>query len=1055
MKLLFVGNEIDTPQLRCAVEEAGCSARFVASRSLADAYGDMLDVDAAFVSRDHGDHDEFKAAQGFFKIPFIAAIGADNIAAGFSNISKEDNALCNEYVLYGGQENLGNMIRLARCRLFASPKPVALKFIPFDSLYTFDGRFFSEPVHNIMQTEPGYKAYVGILDYRARWQSGDLETQRMLKAALNRRGIGVLMAFSSGTADVETGCLSMEQAIEKFFCREGKPVISVLVNSIVFGETGGEGVSMFEKTAAFYDRLSVPVVHPLQSNHMTNEQWGESAAPFSRDGALAFDIPEMHGMIEPVFIGGAKNRRMHTAIGERVERLAGRIGAWATLQNKNNADKKIAVILNNAVCSGVEATLGRASGLDAFESAIRLISKLREAGYRTDGAPQTGAELRELFFQKKAYSDFRWTSVEDICASGGMFHGVTCEEYAAMYARLSDTARMRVERTWGTPPGEAMVMDGNIVVTGLRFGNVLVMIQPKRGCYGAKCTGEVCKILQDAACPPTHQFLATYWYIRDIFGADACLHLGTHGSLEFLPGKANAMGGDCFSDIAIADMPNLYVYSTASIPSALIAKRRSYAVLIDHEPKQDSLHVLTGKELEAAKKALCGKYIRSGRGGAQADMPFETGRNMYGIQIDKIPTREAYNRGSQAAKALLERFLQEEGRYPQQITLNMTSLDIPRTGGEQMSQMLALLGIEPIWDARGVVTGLRCIELSALGRPRMDVSVHISSILRDTWPDVLVRLDEAVVLTASLDEAAADNYVISNLSDTSNENSAFGIVRIFGGAPGTYANSIGLALKASAWKSEDDLARYFIDSSSYVYGKNKNGEKHVGAFLDTVKRTDATCEIMSAKHTDALNSSYSSRIQGGYAIVSKSLGIKKKVRAFMGESGTEGTSVKTLDEHLSDGLRATMLDDEWKRRMMERGYDGAAEIMHRIQNVFEMQCVGESFADNMLDELAQKYVCDEQMRQWLEQTNPFAAEESNRRLLELYDRGKWIASDEVINKLRRAYLKTEAALEDGMSGLGEIQSGSVDIITDDAVGEWRAHLDDADREIEQWKKQNS
>ena len=126
-----------------------------------------------------------------------------------------------------------------------------------------------------------------------------------------------------------------------------------------------------------------------------------------------------------------------------------------------------------------------------------------------------------------------------------------------------------------------MVLGGKILITGMRFGNVLLLIQPKRGCYGAKCTGEVCKILQDPACPPTHQYLATYFYAADCFGADAWVHFGTHGSLEFLPGKANGLGEECFPDIAVGEKPNLYVYNAACIGSAMLAKRRSYAVIID------------------------------------------------------------------------------------------------------------------------------------------------------------------------------------------------------------------------------------------------------------------------------------------------------------------------------------------------------------------------------------------------------------------------------------------------------------------------------------------
>ena len=157
------------------------------------------------------------------------------------------------------------------------------------------------------------------------------------------------------------------------------------------------------------------------------------------------------------------------------------------------------------------------------------------------------------------------------------------------FDRLSPHVRDRVSEAWGQPPGEekdgippAMLYQGKIVVTGVRYGNALVCAQPKRGCAGARCDGQVCKILHDPEVPPTHQYLATYRYIEHDFGADVIVHVGTHGNLEFLPGKSVGLSGDCYPDIGIGDMPHLYIYNSDNPPEGTIAKRRSYAVLVDH-----------------------------------------------------------------------------------------------------------------------------------------------------------------------------------------------------------------------------------------------------------------------------------------------------------------------------------------------------------------------------------------------------------------------------------------------------------------------------------------
>ena len=235
------------------------------------------------------------------------------------------------------------------------------------------------------------------------------------------------------------------------------------------------------------------------------------------------------------------------------------------------------------------------------------------------------------------------------------------------------------------------------------------MIQPKRGCYGAKCTGEVCKVLQDPSCPPTHQFLASYFYAEQIFGADAWIHFGTHGCLEYLPGKANGLSAACYPDIAVGEKPNFYVFNAASIASAMLAKRRTYAVIIDHKPLKEGMHILERTEIESLLRGLGGGFILPGEGGTEEDNP-AVGRNLYGVQLDRIPTKEAYSRGTQAAEDMVARYLAEEERYPEQIVLNMISLDIPRTGGEQFALFLRLLGVRPVWNERGVVTDIELIQ---------------------------------------------------------------------------------------------------------------------------------------------------------------------------------------------------------------------------------------------------------------------------------------------------------------------------------------------------------
>jgi len=190
---------------------------------------------------------------------------------------------------------------------------------------------------------------------------------------------------------------------------------------------------------------------------------------------------------------------------------------------------------------------------------------------------------------KKAISEFRWTTVEEIVDKGGALDMIDLDQYRLWFDELPAQTRMRMSEVWGDPPGgvkdgvpAAMVHDGKILVTGVQYGNAVVCAQPKRGCAGAKCNGQVCKVLHSPDVPPPHQYVATYQWLSRKFCADSIIHVGTHGNLEFLPGKATGLSSGCFPDIGIDTMPHLYIYNADNPPEGTTAKRRSNAALVDH-----------------------------------------------------------------------------------------------------------------------------------------------------------------------------------------------------------------------------------------------------------------------------------------------------------------------------------------------------------------------------------------------------------------------------------------------------------------------------------------
>lgn len=1207
MRVLAIGNLLNTPSIRHSAQEAGIEIQFLSSQQLRKTHiPDTFDV--LLAGSDHGDHLNLAGNSLLQQCTLIVPLSGENITAGITTLSAADVAELNAYFAYGGSDNLRNgFLRIhqlweqnAKVQLPAPQK------VPLDSIYSFDGHFYTSATDFLQAEAPALSCYVGMLSYRGRWADGDLAVEQAIAESLARRGIGVIPAYTDGSPNEQLGTMSFQEAVQRFFCKDGKPVIDLLINFQFFGTKAGDGQDMFAQAADCYAGLDIPVIRPAGLGRYTESQWHEHKQPYAADLPTNFIVPELQGMIEPIHIACSDEYHCRQPIPDRVERLTGRIENWITLHRKENKSKRVAIMLHNAPCSGVEATVGQATDLDAFQSAVNILRRLSDEGYCVESIPEDGTALKQLIFDRKAFSDFRWTAAEDIADCGGAIYKMDAAEYKRYYSRLSDYAKQQMESSWGCAPGEAMMLDQHLLITGIPFGNVLIMVQPKRGCYGAKCTGEVCKILQDPACPPSHQYLATYWYLQHHWKADAVVHLGTHGSLEYLPGKTCGLGSDCFPDIVLGDLVNLYPYNASVVPQAMIARRRSYAVTLsylpapgkgldadqrqlaeiigryfaakdqqngqaellrseieaqaqgsaaaqavftresdfdaallelramlnktqayrrggDHralgakpnrqwirdyitelwcsDPQIADLWDLTGdpaaamtqmgyfidsaldhpnatsdsglapliedaqaiaqslsyadEELDNLIHALSGGFIRPSQGGDASYAGREilpTGRNIHSGQQDKIPTPAAYARGKQAAEDLLALYQQESGVLPEKVAMNMTSLDVTRTGGEQLGQFLSLMGVRPVWNSTGRVDGLTCIPLEELGRPRIDVTAHISSVMRDAWPDILVLMDRAVQLAARQDEPENMNHVRANSSSIT-QSGEDGTGRIFGGQPGTYTSAVGLALKASAWRNEDDLARYFIDSSSYLYGEGKQGIRAPGAFAANIRQVDLTCDITNSRRTDAVASSYSARVQGGFRLAAKALGSKKQIRQYMGESSSRaGIRVVAMSDHITHAIEDTLLNDVWREQVMKQGYQGAAELMCRMQNIFDTQCVCENIPPATLDSIARQYLLDETMQRWFRDNNPYALEESSRRFLEMNSRHKWNGDPEVLHRLRRTYLQAEGDLEDGISGLGEVQAGNVDIIAYGQVESWSKRLSETEKVIKKWQK---
>jgi len=530
----------------------------------------------------------------------VVCVAHDPALWTLSTVGPEMISRCYNYVLQGGEENFARMIRYLAAEALGDQleyeEPV---LYPWEGIYHPDyPECFNTVEDYLSWRRPKEAPTVGLLFARNNWVNGNLAVEDLLIRLLEEKGFNVIPAFCYSLKDADLGTKGSGEVVRQyFFDQDGRPRINACVKLISFfleartrtDDFLREGVASSGVT--LLKKLNVPVFQPVTSFYRTVEEWAEDPQGLNRDIAWCVSLPEFEGVIEPIFIAGARREgdlEIRVPVADRCQRLADRVSRWIEMAQKPVDKRKVAFILHNNPCASVEATVGGGANLDTLESVARVLQSMKAAGYQVD-PPAGGKELIETIMERKAISEFRWTTTDEIISKGGALKLMSVEEYRSWFDTLSPQVKERLTGAWGAPPGEAkngvpaaMVHDGKIIITGVQYGNAVVCIQPKRGCAGARCDGQVCKILHDPDIPPPHQYMATYRYLERDFGVDAVVHVGTHGNLEFLPGKGVGLSGDCCPDLAIGAMPHLYIYNADNPPEGTIAKRRSYATLVDH-----------------------------------------------------------------------------------------------------------------------------------------------------------------------------------------------------------------------------------------------------------------------------------------------------------------------------------------------------------------------------------------------------------------------------------------------------------------------------------------
>lgn len=1145
-------------------------------------------------------------------------------------------SVCNSYYTYGGADNMLNMFRWICAEVLGEEMSYSeVNQIPWDAIFSPENeKLYDSPEEYFADYAPAEKGTIALVISRSAWVSKDMAVEQALINEMKKIGFSVLPIFTYAMADQTLGAYGVEAAIEKFcFTKEGKPCVDGMIRLAGMFQHGASSEVM--------QKLACPVIKPICSYNMTIEEWKENEDGTIADVAWSIALPELDGAIEPMFIGAQEKQgeaEHRVPVESRVKKLVRRLEKWVTLKKKDNKEKKVVFMLNNNPCTSLEASVGGGANLDTLESVVRVMRAMGERGYHLEELPESGEALIQKIMERKALSDFRWTTTGEIVKKGGALDLVSREQYEEWFQELPEDLRNSMLEHWGEPANQGMVYDGKMLVTGVQFGNTLVCAQPKRGCMGSKCDGTTCKILHDPHIPPTHQYLATYRWFEHVFGADVLIHVGTHGNLEFLPGKSVALSDSCCTDACLGNLPLLYIYNADNPPEATIAKRRAMAVTVDHMQTvmvsgglydnleeidnllnqyektkiadasqahlmehliydeiqknpllsfidledyhsrmdeiveqchkvlstvkntqiQDGMHIFgeipegerleamicsilryegveskslrgvlcellglqlgdlleaqgrfyeaffmnggellaeldamvarvvrlflgkeefTGqesvlgkfkivneekikdiasfkervediakrisecKEIESLLSGMEGQFIPAGPAGIVTrgrDDVLPTGRNMYSLDPEMVPTKAAWEIGKRLGDALIDKFKEEEGRYPENMALYWMTTDIMWADGEGMAQLLYMLGVEPVWLPNGKVRSFQVVPLEVLGRPRIDVTVKISGILRDNFQNCINLVDDAIRTVAGLEEPTEKNYIRKHTLEMQQENPQLSFedatARLFGAQPGTYTAGVNLLVYSSSWENQNDIGDLFTLYNQYSYGRDRFGKEAIEVLQKNLSTVELTYDkVMSDEH-DLLGCCCYFANHGGMTAAANHLS-GSEIKTYYGDSReTTSVEVRTLGEEIHRVVNGKLLNPKWIEGQKRSGYQGAGDISKRVGRVYGWDATTNAVDDSIFDDITKVFVANEENRQFFMEHNPWALEEMSRRLLEACDRGLWTPEDGLLEEIQDAYLELEGFLEEDMGDqTGEFQGSAIEIMPKDQM----------------------
>ena len=1138
-------------------------------------------------------------------MPDAALMALSSVPAGIA-------AQAHEYLAHGGPANLRELAHfLADTVLlaghgFAAPEPM-----PAWGLRPWPADPHPQPADGHGRAAGERAPVVAVLYYRAHELAGNIAFVDALCTAIEACGARAMPVWCASLRTADPGLLAA-------LGRADVLVVTVLAAGGTVPATAQAGGDDEAWDVGAVAALDIPVVQALCLTSPRAQWAGANAGLSPLDAATQVAIPEFDGRLISVPFSfketGDDGLSRYVPDAERAERVAGTAVALARLRHIPPPERRVAIMLSAYPTK--HSRIGNAVGLDTPASAVRLLRALRERGYDLGPAagpdalpgvePPDGDTLIQAVIAAGG-QDPEWLTDQQMA---GAAVRIPAAQYRRWFGRLPEELRASMEKAWGPPPGDLYVdraasADGDIVLAALRAGNVVLLVQPPRG-FGENPVA----IYHDPELPPSHHYLAAYRWLEEDFGADAVVHLGKHGNLEWLPGKNLGMSSACGPDAALGNLPLIYPFLVNDPGEGTQAKRRAHATIVDHlvppmtraetygdlarleqlldehaavaalDPAKlpairaqiwtliqaarldhdlglesrphdaefddfllhvdgwlctvkdaqirDGLHVLgvapegaprfglvlamlqarqiwggadgatpglrealglaedgtatratvdraeklaralvegmelagwqagaapavtaealgagnptverllrlaateliprlaaTAGEIDAVLHALDGGHVPAGPSGSPLPgllNTLPTGRNFYAVDPKAVPSRLAWDTGQQLADSLLARYREDTGEWPSTVGLSVWGTAAMRTSGDDIAEVLALLGVRPGWDdASRRVTGLEVIPLPELGRPRIDVVVRISGFFRDAFPHVVTLLDDAVRLVAGLDEDPAANFVRAHaLADTERLGDLRrATTRIFGSPPGSYGAGLLPLMESRSWRDDADLAEVYAAWGGHAYGRGLDGRPAREDMEASYRRIRLAVKNTDSREHDIADSDDYYQYHGGMIATVRAL-TGAAPHAYIGDS-TRPDSVRTrsLAQESARVFRSRVVNPRWIQAMRRHGYKGAFELAATVDYLFGWDATTGVVADWMYEQLAASYVLDPETRQFLETSNPWALRGITERLLEAADRGLWEAPAEpTLEALRTIYLQVEGQLEEAQA----------------------------------------